>query len=96
MSSPDTAPRPGRGTGRSSWPGPRVFLPAGRPLAGRGISLCPASAETFYARLGLAFVASQGMPPASLCVAWRADDTNPAVRRFVEVVTTAAHAARTG
>jgi DNA-binding transcriptional LysR family regulator len=62
-------------------------------VAGRGISLCPASAETFYARPGLAFVASRGVPPAVLCVAWRADDTAPVVRRFVEVVTEAALAA---
>jgi LysR substrate binding domain len=32
-------------------------------VAGRGISLCPASAETFYARPGLAFVASRDVPP---------------------------------
>ena len=61
-------------------------------VAGRGISLCPASAETYYARPGLAFVASRGVRPAVLSLAWRADDTNPAVRRFVEVVTTAARA----
>ncbi|HEY7433282.1 MAG TPA: LysR substrate-binding domain-containing protein [Streptosporangiaceae bacterium] len=62
-------------------------------VAGRGISLCPASAEHFYARPGLAFVPSQDVPPAELCVAWRADDTNPAVGRFAEVVKEAAHAA---
>lgn len=61
-------------------------------VAGRGISLCPASAETYYARPGLAFVASRDVPPAALCVAWRADDASPAVRRFVEVVTRTAHA----
>jgi len=65
-------------------------------VAGRGISLCPASAETFYARPGLAFVASRDVPPAVLCVAWRARDTSPAVRRFVEVVTTAARVPRDG
>jgi DNA-binding transcriptional LysR family regulator len=53
-------------------------------VAGRGISLCPASAEIFYARPGLAFVRADGVPPIGLCVAWRADDTNPAVHRFVE------------
>jgi DNA-binding transcriptional LysR family regulator len=63
-------------------------------VAGRGISLCPASAETFHARPGLAFVTSRDVPPAVLCVAWRADDTGPAVRRFVEVITTAARATR--
>jgi DNA-binding transcriptional LysR family regulator len=63
-------------------------------VAGHGVSLCPASAESFYARPGLAFVPSDGVPPARLCVAWRAGDSNPAVRRFVEVVTSAARAAR--
>jgi DNA-binding transcriptional LysR family regulator len=62
-------------------------------VAGHGVSLCPASAETFHARPGIAFVASEGVPPAVLCVAWRADDSRPAVRRFVEVVTAAARAA---
>ena len=61
-------------------------------VAGRGVSLCPASAETFYARPGLAFVASDGVPPAMLCVAWRAGDQRAAVRRFVQVVTSAARA----
>lgn len=56
-------------------------------VAGRGISLCPASAEIFYARPGLAFVRAGGVPAAALCVAWRADDANPAVHRFVEVIT---------
>jgi DNA-binding transcriptional LysR family regulator len=55
--------------------------------AGRGISLCPASAETHYARPGLAFVPSSGTPPTELCVAWRTGDANPLVQRFVEVVT---------
>ncbi len=55
-------------------------------VAGRGVSLCPASAEMFYARPGLAFVRSEGVPPAALCVAWRTQDTSPLVRRFVEIV----------
>jgi DNA-binding transcriptional LysR family regulator len=62
-------------------------------VAGRGISLCPASAEAFHARPGVAFVPSRGLPPTALCVAWRTDDPAPAVRRFVQVVT--ARAART-
>jgi DNA-binding transcriptional LysR family regulator len=61
-------------------------------VAGRGISLCPASAETFHARPGIVFVASRGVPSAALCLAWRADDTSAAVLRFVEVVTAAARA----
>jgi DNA-binding transcriptional LysR family regulator len=59
-------------------------------VAGRGISLCPASAEKFYARPGLAFVTCRGVPPAAICVAWRSNDPNPVVRRFVDVVTGAA------
>jgi DNA-binding transcriptional LysR family regulator len=62
-------------------------------VAGRGISLCPASAETHYARPGLAFVPSRGAPPAELCLAWRADEDKPAVAHFVEVVSTAARGA---
>jgi DNA-binding transcriptional LysR family regulator len=61
-------------------------------VAGRGISLCPASAETFYARPGLAFVPARDVPPAQLCVARRAGSTSPAVGRFVEVVTKTAGA----
>jgi len=58
--------------------------------AGRGISLCPASAETHYARPDLAFVPSAGTPPTELCLAWRANDTNPIVAQFIEVITRAA------
>jgi DNA-binding transcriptional LysR family regulator len=60
-------------------------------VAGRGISLCPASAETHYGRPGLVFVPSCGVPPVELCIAWRRDDTNPDVRRFLELVANAAH-----
>jgi DNA-binding transcriptional LysR family regulator len=58
--------------------------------AGRGISLCPASAETHYARPGLVFVPSRGTPPTELCIAWRTGDSNPAVVRFIEVVSESA------
>jgi DNA-binding transcriptional LysR family regulator len=54
--------------------------------AGRGISLCPASAEMYYSRPELAFVPGDGTPIAELCVAWRAGDENPAVAVFVETV----------
>jgi DNA-binding transcriptional LysR family regulator len=60
--------------------------------AGRGISLCPASAETHYSRPDLAFVPSSGAPATELCIAWRQGDTNPLVERFVAVVTEAAKA----
>jgi DNA-binding transcriptional LysR family regulator len=53
--------------------------------AGRGISLCPASSETFSARPGIVFVPSRGVAPTALCVAWRADDMRPAVLSFVKV-----------
>jgi DNA-binding transcriptional LysR family regulator len=55
-------------------------------VAGRGISLCPASAEAYHARPGLVFVRAEGVAPAVLCLAWRAGETSPVVRRFVEVV----------
>jgi DNA-binding transcriptional LysR family regulator len=55
-------------------------------VAGRGISLCPASAEAYHGRPGIAFVPSAGLPPAVLCAAWRDGDTSPAVRRFAEVI----------
>ena len=64
-----------------------VSVPSGGSSrgAGRGVSLCPASAETFHARPGLAFVPSRGVPRSPLCLAWRAADTSPAVRRFIKV-----------
>jgi DNA-binding transcriptional LysR family regulator len=54
-------------------------------VAGRGIGLCPASAEAFSARPGTVFVPARGVPPTTLCVAWRADDLRPAVLGFVKV-----------
>ena len=56
-------------------------------VAGRGIGLCPASAEAFSARPGTVFVPARGVPPTTLCVAWRADDLRPAVLAFVKVAT---------
>jgi DNA-binding transcriptional LysR family regulator len=61
-------------------------------VAGRGISLCPASAEIYYARPGLAFVRAEGVPPTALCLAWRAGDPDPVVHRFIHVVTAQARA----
>ena len=63
-------------------------------VAGRGISLCPASAEAYHGRPGIAFVPSEGLPPAVLCAAWRDGDTSPAVRRFAEFVTSVAGTAQ--
>ena len=37
--------------------------------AGRGVSLCPASAETFHARPGITFVPGKGVPVTPLCLA---------------------------
>jgi DNA-binding transcriptional LysR family regulator len=53
--------------------------------AGHGIGLCPASAATFHNRPGVCFVPSAGLAPATMCVAWRAGDTRPAVQRFVSL-----------
>jgi DNA-binding transcriptional LysR family regulator len=55
--------------------------------AGHGIGLCPASAARFHSRPGICFVPSAGVPPATMCVAWRAGDTRPAVRHFVTLAT---------
>jgi DNA-binding transcriptional LysR family regulator len=63
-------------------------------VAGRGISLCPASAEQFHARPGLAFVPACGVAAAELCVAWRAGHSSPVVQRFAQVAATAAGQAR--
>jgi DNA-binding transcriptional LysR family regulator len=52
-------------------------------VAGHGISLCPASAARFHGRPGVCFVPSAGLPPTTMCVAWRTGDTRPAVRHFV-------------
>jgi DNA-binding transcriptional LysR family regulator len=54
--------------------------------SGEGISLCPASAEHYYARPDLAFVPARGVPPATLAVAWRTGDLREEVRRFVELL----------
>lgn len=64
-------------------------------VAGKGISVCPASAETHYARPGLAFVPCAGMPSVSTALAWRADDTSPLVQCFVSAVTGAARSLAT-
>jgi DNA-binding transcriptional LysR family regulator len=56
-------------------------------VAGHGLSLCPASAETHSARPGIAFVPGKDVPLTTLCVAWRATDDRPVVRSFVEFVT---------
>jgi DNA-binding transcriptional LysR family regulator len=53
--------------------------------AGHGIGLSPASAASFHGRPGVCFVPSTGLPPATMCVAWRTGDTRPAVQRFVSL-----------
>ncbi|HEX6451431.1 MAG TPA: LysR substrate-binding domain-containing protein [Trebonia sp.] len=53
--------------------------------AGHGIGLCPASAATFHGRPGVCFIPSAGLPPTTMCVAWRTGDTRPAVQRFVSL-----------
>jgi DNA-binding transcriptional LysR family regulator len=59
-------------------------------VAGHGISLCPASSEEYNARPGLVFVPGKGVPPTSLCVAWREGDERPVVRSFVELAVSVA------
>ena len=53
--------------------------------AGHGIGLCPASAAMFHGRPGVCFIPGAGLPPATMCVAWRSGDTRPAVQRFVSL-----------
>jgi DNA-binding transcriptional LysR family regulator len=53
--------------------------------AGHGISLCPASAARFHGRPGICFVTSTGLPPTTMCVAWRTGDARPALQRFVSL-----------
>jgi DNA-binding transcriptional LysR family regulator len=53
--------------------------------AGHGIGLCPASAARFHARPGIRFMPSAGLPPTTMCVAWRSGDTRLAVRHFVSL-----------
>jgi DNA-binding transcriptional LysR family regulator len=53
--------------------------------AGHGIGLCPASASRFHGRPGICFVPGAGLPPAVMCVAWRAGDARPAVQRFASL-----------
>ena len=59
-------------------------------VASHGLSLCPASAETYNARPGIVFVPATDVPPTALCVAWRADDARLVVRSFVDLVTSVA------
>lgn len=42
--------------------------------AGRGISLCPAASERYYARPGIAFVPARQVPLTRTHLAWRAGD----------------------
>ena len=58
--------------------------------AGHGIGLCPASAARFHSRPGIRFVTSAGVPPTTMCVAWRNGDTRSAVQRFVSLVVSVA------
>lgn len=53
--------------------------------AGHGIGLCPAAAARFHGRPGVCFVPSAGVPPTTMCVAWRTGDTRSAVRHFVSL-----------
>jgi DNA-binding transcriptional LysR family regulator len=63
-------------------------------VAGHGLSLCPASAETHNARPGIVFIPGKDVPDTALCVAWRTGDDRPIVRNFVELATSVAGARR--
>jgi DNA-binding transcriptional LysR family regulator len=59
-------------------------------IAGRGIMLCPASAQAYHSRPELVFVTADGVPPAEVCLAWRTGDSNPIVAAFLDAVNGAA------
>src|SRR5262245_42807124 len=50
---------------------------------GRGISLCPASSERFYARPGIGFVPAQNVPPCQVSLAWPATAVTPAAKKLI-------------
>ena len=51
---------------------------------------CTMQVGTDQARPGTVFVPARGVPPTSLCVAWRADDLRPAVLAFAKVAASVA------
>jgi DNA-binding transcriptional LysR family regulator len=55
--------------------------------AGRGISLCPASSEQYYARPGIAFVRAEHVPMAYTHLAWRASDRRNTIKALVTFAT---------
>jgi DNA-binding transcriptional LysR family regulator len=57
--------------------------------AGLGVSLCPSSAESYYARPGLAFVPAEDAEPATISLAYHCDDRE----RVAPLVATAQHLA---
>jgi DNA-binding transcriptional LysR family regulator len=65
-------------------------------MSGRGLALCWDADVATVTAPGLAVVPSRGMPPATLSVAWRADDANPLVRQFVDLVSSAVIAVGNG
>ncbi|MDP9847164.1 LysR family transcriptional regulator [Streptosporangium lutulentum] len=54
-------------------------------LMGAGVAFAQASSRRFYARPGLAFVPTTGLPLTSVVVAWCSDHETPLVRDFVHV-----------
>jgi DNA-binding transcriptional LysR family regulator len=54
-------------------------------LMGAGVAFAQASSRRFYARPGLAFVPTTGLPLTSVVVAWCTDHETPLVRDFVQV-----------
>lgn len=59
-------------------------------LAERGVAFTQASTRRFYDRPGLSFIPVTGVPPTTLCIAWRTDTSNPLARHFVETAKTIA------
>ncbi|WP_225725425.1 MULTISPECIES: LysR family transcriptional regulator [unclassified Nocardia] len=52
--------------------------------AGRAITLTTATAATYFPRPGVTYVALTGLPPSSMALAWRADETDPLCHAFID------------
>lgn len=55
-------------------------------VRGRAISTAPASAKVYYPWPGIKYIRAEGIDPAVVAVAWRRDEKNPLVTKFVEIV----------
>ena len=52
--------------------------------AARGISLCPASIASYYARDDMSYVRVEGLATNALGLVWRQDQLGPLLRNFID------------